>query len=206
MKITHKTPIMDAQNTFEHIQFPQSPQPRQSYSFSRRLIMSVLSSCLLLGALSACNQASSDKTVVALDINPHTTCDLDGMLLGDYPGPKGQIFYAGQEKPVFFCDTVELFHTVLAPEQIKAIQQIYVQDMAKADWENPSSHWIDAKTGFYVLGSKRHGSMGPTVASFSKEADAQQFIKEWGGKLYRFADMKIDMVDLSGGALHDTRM
>jgi nitrous oxide reductase accessory protein NosL len=27
-----------------------------------------------------------------------------------------------------------------------------------------------------------------------------------GGKVLRFGDIKADMVDLSGGALHDTRM
>ena len=34
-------------------------------------------------------------------------------------------------------------------------------------------NWIDAKKAVYVFGSKRLGSMGPTAASFSSEADAQ---------------------------------
>ena len=29
-----------------------------------------------------------------------------------------------------------------------------------------------------VLGSKRHGSMGPTVASFVQESDAQKFVAQ----------------------------
>ncbi len=48
--------------------------------------------------------------------------------------------------------------------------------------------------------------MGPTIASFSQEADATKFAAEYGGKVLRFADITPDMVDLSGGALHDTRM
>ena len=48
--------------------------------------------------------------------------------------------------------------------------------------------------------------MGPTIASFAQEADATKFAGEHGGKVLRFGDIKLDMVDLSGGALHDTRM
>jgi copper chaperone NosL len=33
-----------------------------------------------------------------------------------------------------------------------------------------------------------------------------KFATEYGGKVLRFTDIKADMVDLSGGALHDTRM
>ena len=168
----------------------------------RSFLISTLASAALLG----CGQTTSKKSIAPLEIDPHTTCDLDGMLLADYPGPKAQIFYAGQDTPTFFCDTVEMFHTVLAPEQIKSISAIYVQDMGKADWEQPRGNWFDAKAGFYVFGSKKHGSMGPTIASFSQEADAKKFVGDWGGKLLRYAEIKPDMVDLSGGALHDSRM
>ena len=89
---------------------------------------------------------------------------------------------------------------------MRAIKAVYVQDMGKADWEHPQGHWIDAKTAFYIMGSKRKGSMGPTIASFAQEADATKFAAEQGGKLLRFGEIKPDMVDLSGGALHDTRM
>ncbi|HBO80661.1 MAG TPA: nitrous oxide reductase accessory protein NosL, partial [Cupriavidus sp.] len=64
----------------------------------------------------------------------------------------------------------------------------------------------DARTGFYVQGSKRHGSMGPTLASFQQEADARTFVEQYGGKMLRFAEVTPEMVDLSGGALHDKRM
>lgn len=84
------------------------------------------------------------------------------MLLADYPGPEAQIFYAGQAAPLFFCDTVELVNTLLRPEQVRKMVAVYVQDMGQADWERPRGDWIDAQTALYVLGSKRHGSMGPT--------------------------------------------
>ena len=56
------------------------------------------------------------------------------------------------------------------------------------------------------MGGKRHGSMGPTIGSFAQEADAKKFAAEYGGKVLRFAEITPAMVDLSGGALHDTRM
>lgn len=172
----------------------------------RSFILSAIASSLFASSISGCSPSNAVKTLTPVEIDTHTTCDLDGMLLSDYSGPKAQIFYTGHDSPTFFCDTVELFHTLLAPEQVKAIAAVYVQDMGKADWEQPRANWFDAKTGFYVLGSKRHGSMGPTIASFAQEVDAKKFASEWGGKLLRYAEIKADMVDLSGGALHDTRM
>lgn len=157
-------------------------------------------------ALAGCDQSRAPKPLAPAEIDAHTTCELDGMLLADYPGPKAQIRYTGQDTPVFFCDTVEMFHTLLLPEQVKAIQAVYVQDMGQADWDQPRGHWMDAKIGIYVLGSKRHGSMGPTIAAFAQEADAQAFAKQWGGKVLRYAEVTPAMVDLSGGALHDSRM
>ena len=157
-------------------------------------------------ALVGCSRTETTASLAPVEIDRATSCELDGMLLADYPGPKAQVHYAGQDKPAFFCDTVELFNTLLAGEQVRAVQAAYVQDMGRADWNAPEGHWIDAKTAFYVLGSKRHGSMGPTIASFAQEADATKFTTEYGGKLLRFADITVDMVDLKGGALHDTRM
>ena len=92
---------------------------------------------------------------------------------------------------------VELFNTLLAGEQVRAVRAVYVRDMGKADWEHPVGHWIDGKTAFYVLGSRRQGSMGPTIGSFAQEADATKFAAEYGGKVLRFTDIKADMVDLT---------
>lgn len=156
-------------------------------------------------ALYACGDRA-ETPVVAVEIDSATTCDLDGMLLADYPGPKAQIYFKGEAKPAFYCDTVEMFNTLLKPEQVKPIRAVLVQDMGKADWEQPRGHWFDARFGIYVLGSKRRGSMGPTIASFSQVADAQAFATKNGGKVLRFSEITRDMVDLSGGAMHDTKM
>ena len=159
----------------------------------------------LAGILSACGR-QDEAPPAPSEIVAGLSCDLDGMLLADYPGPKGQILYVGETRPHWFCDTVELFNALLKPEQQRAVRIAYTQDMAQADWEIPRGHWFDVRQGFYVLGSKRQGSMGPTIASFKEQAAAQAFAQAFGGKVLAFAALKPDMVDLSGGAQQDSRM
>lgn len=161
-----------------------------------------------VGLLAACGSGdgSGRPSVGAAEINQGTSCALDGMLLADYPGPKAQIHYDGVAQPDWFCDTVEMFSIHLRPEQAQRVVALYVQDMGKADWEQPRGHWIDARTAIYVHGSSRRGSMGPTIASFAAEVDARAFAETYGGKVLRFADVTPEMVTLDGGALHDQRM
>ena len=153
------------------------------------------------GALGGCSKREP-VAVSPIEITRGTTDSLDGMTLMDYPGPKGQIQY-DQGKPDFFCDTIAMFSIYLKPEQQKHVRAIFVQDMAKTDWNNPTGHWIDAKTAFYVAGSKARGAMGPTLASFASESDASAFAAKEGGKVYRFEQITPDMVILDGGVLKD---
>lgn len=158
-------------------------------------------------SLGGCGKTGGDAAAAApVDFGESTVCSLDGMVLADYPGPKGQIRFAGTADPVYFCDTVELLAELLQPEQVRKVDAVYVQDMGKADWERPRGQWIDARTALYVVGGRRHGSMGPTIASFALEADARKFVGEHGGRLHRFAEITPAMVDLGGGAKTDSRM
>jgi copper chaperone NosL len=169
----------------------------------------LLCGCAATAALALAGCARKDAAADAgkpQEIAAQSSCSLDGMLLADYPGPKGQVIYKGDSQVNWFCDSVELLNTLLKPEQVRPLLAAHVQDMAKADWDKPVGHWIDARQAFYVLGSKRHGSMGPTAASFADAAAAQAFVGQWGGRVLRYAEIKPEMVDLSGGALHDSRM
>lgn len=172
--------------------------------FSRRRFMLAGAAT---GLLVACGQSTDGSgALVAVELDRSTSCALDGMLLADYPGPKGQIHYANRSQPDFFCDTLEMFHIHLNPEVVQPVRALFVQDMGKADWEEPRGHWIDAKTAWFVHGSSRRGSMGPTIGSFALEADARRFAEEFGGNILRFDEITPDMVVLDGGALHDSRM
>lgn len=161
---------------------------------------------LLLVFVTALTSCSKPTALVGpQEITAGTSCSLDGMTLADFPGPKGQIHYASGN-PDFFCDTVEMFAIYLQPEQKKSITGIYTQDMGKANWEKPQGNWIDAKKAFYVLGSKKTGSMGPTLAAFSRQQDADKFATEFGGKTLPFDKVTPDMVDLTGGVVQDEHM
>lgn len=153
--------------------------------------------------LASCNKPTTPEA--PQEITAGTACSLDGMILSEFPGPKAQIHYATGE-PDFFCDTLEMFSIYLQPEQKKHITGIYTQDMGKTDWEKPQSNWIDARQAYYVLGSMKTGSMGPTLATFARQPDAENFAKKFGGKVLRFEQVTPDMVDLTGGVVHDERM
>lgn len=162
---------------------------------------------VMIPGLNGCG--GSDGTappVAALEIVQGTSCALDGMLLADYPGPKAQIHYAGREEPDWFCDTMEMFNIYHSPEQIRAVRAMYVQDMGEADWARPVGQWIDARAAFYVVGSRLHGSMGPTIASFLQRLDAEAFAAEYGGSTHTFDEITPEMARLDGGALHDSLM
>lgn len=176
-----------------------TPNPRATVTaFTLAL---ALTGAAVLGGCSKNEPASLQP----IEISRDTSCSLDGMTLMDYPGSKAQMQYDHGE-PDFFCDTVEMFSIYLKPEQQQRVRAVFVQDMAQADWNNPVGHWIDAKTAFYVAGSKRLGSMGPTLASFASEADASKFAVKEGGKVYRFQQITPDMVVLDGGVLKDQKM
>lgn len=162
-------------------------------------------SLLLVCLLSACSKPA-DVPLAPSEVTKATACSLDGMVLADYPGPKAQIHYEGQALPDFFCDTTEMLSMYLRPEQARKVKGIFVQDMGKTDWNSPQGAWISAQDAYFVFGSKKHGSMGPTAASFGSEADANKFAAEHGGKVLAFAQVTADMVRLDGGALHDHRM
>lgn len=168
------------------------------------LLLAALASALLTACGPSGNAGS--KALVAVEIDANTSCALDGMLLADYPGPKAQIHYGDRPEPDFFCDTVEMFGLYFKPEQVRPVKGMFVQDMSKADWNQPRGAWIDAKTAWYVVGSRRHGSMGPTIASFAQQADAEKFAAEHGGKALYFDAITSDMAILDGGALHDSKM
>lgn len=150
-----------------------------------------------------CNQ--EEKAINATEIDRSTSCSLDGMILMDYPGPKAQIHYDKDEAD-FFCDTMEMFSIYLRPEQKKRVKALFTQDMGKTPWEQPTGNWIDAKSAYYVVDSKKLGAMGPTLAAFSSMEDAQAFVTRFGGKILRFDEVTLNMVSLDGGAQHDERM
>jgi copper chaperone NosL len=170
---------------------------------NQTILVRLLVSFALATPLSACNKPAS--FVAPQEITTGTFCSLDDMVLADFAGPKGQIHYATGE-PDYFCDTVEMFSIYLQPDQSKRITGIFTQDMGKADWEKPHGHWINAKLAYYVSGSKKTCSMGPTLAAFALQQDADKFAQTFGGKVLSFDQITPNMVDLTGGVVKDEQM
>ena len=145
--------------------------------------------------LAACGQAV--MAVAAQEPAADTACALDGMVLKDFPGSKAQIQYV-EGKPDYYCDLMELFAVLLAPENKRQVAGVFVQDIGKTDWANPRGHWIAAKDALYVVGSKKQGSMGPTFGAFSNAQDAAAFVQKEGGKVLPFNQITAAMLDTRG--------
>ena len=105
------------------------------------------------------------------DLTREEVCMIDGMILLDYPGPKGQLFFKNGEAQ-FFCDTKGLISTLYDPDYKVKIKRAYVQDFGGREWGSYSGRWIDVNKAFLVLDSNIFGAMGPTMATFRTRADA----------------------------------
>lgn len=155
---------------------------------------------LLFSLMAACgNNDTATKTpetpVAILDADE---CHLCGMAMKTFPGPKGEAYekmgFGGQQSEVRkFCSTRDLFSWYLQPENIDNTNTIYVHDMARSDWNKPDDeHMIDGRKAWYVNGSNQMGAMGPTLAAFSQQSDAEFFAKQYGGRILRFEDITMD--------------
>ncbi len=160
--------------------------------------MATLAAALLLAA---CSEAA--LTALAQEPTAATACALDGMVLQDFPGPKAQVHYT-EGKPDYYCDLMELFAALLAPEHKRKVAAVFVQDAGKTDWAKPAGHWIAAKEALFVVGSRKQGSMGPTFGAFSSAQAASAFVQKEGGSVVPFAQVTAAMLD-SGGAAGDAR-
>ena len=152
---------------------------------------------LILSSFAILTACSPKKTKLPppRKVTSTTTSKLCGMFLKQYPGPESQIIYRNG-KTYFFCDTVELFEYIhLKSVAVRVPLAMYVQNMAHNSWKHPDDNFINAKNAYYVIGSKRMGCMGPTFVSFSNENTAAKYIKKYGGKIYKFNEITVKMIN-----------
>lgn len=127
------------------------------------------------------------------------SCEVCGMTVVDYPGPKAQIHLKGEEAPHHFCSTRDFFAYLLEEDSPRAhrIEAMYVHDMGRTDWERPHAEegrWVPAREAFYVVGSDRRGAMGPTLAAFAEDQAAEAFAAEHGGTVKGFDGIDRELV------------
>lgn len=173
---------------------------------TKATIVVALISLTTLILLTGCNKAEQQVTAAPepVIIQNGEECDLCGMYINRFPGPKGQVFERGGIPAKRFCSTRDMFAYALQPEHKHRIEHIYVHDVATAAWDRQEdAQYIDAKTALFVTGHKLNGAMGPALASFSKRAEAEIFIKKNGGKILTFDEIDIETLSMmSHQAMH----
>lgn len=128
----------------------------------------------------------------AVDTHPDDACAVCGMYLDGSPGPRAEAWISGRSKPLMFDSTRDFFAYVLQPENQSALQELFVQDSARIDWQQPAHaavSFIDARAAVYVAWQPLPGSMGPTLAPFASRAAAEAFKAEHGGAVLGFAEI-----------------
>ncbi len=165
---------------------------------------------LLASLLSGCGQSAppGGRRTAPVAIESGDECHVCGMLIGQFPGPKGEIFVTGADQPLKYCSTRDMFSELLQPEMKAAVEKVYVHDMGATDWDHPSdAAFTDGRTAWYVAGHDLRGAMGPTLAAFAKRADAERFVAEHGGRLIRFEDVTLAMLATlqQGAGMEDHR-
>jgi len=162
-----------------------------------KLFIKSLSTLSLLLLVVGCNNKQAEQQMLkeAVAIESADECHLCGMLISNFPGPKGESVRKSSEQVNKFCSTRDMFAYYLQPENTRNVTQLFVHDMSKMPWEELNDgHFIDAKKAWYVTGSSKRGAMGQTLASFSLEEHALAFSKEFGGEVYRFEEITIELL------------
>lgn len=162
----------------------------------------VLFAGVLLLGLSACGEPEqAAQALKPMAFHSSDECHVCGMLIADFPGPKGQAVEKGGVKK--FCSTAEMLGWWLQPENQLLDAQLYVHDMGRSEWAAPDdAHLIDARTAYYVVGTQLKGAMGVVLASFAEEQAAQALAAAQGGRLLRFADIDQALLQQSAGMAH----
>lgn len=158
---------------------------------------------LLLALLGGCSEDELELvTPDAVEPNMTSTGRYCGMAILDHHGPKGQIFIEGASEPFWFSSARDAVAFTMLPDEPKRIAAIYVNDMARADWERPQpGTWIDARSATYVIGSSRLGGMGAAeTVPFGDAEAAWQFVSKFGGEVVAFGEIPREAVLGSGSA------
>ncbi|MGQ7248614.1 nitrous oxide reductase accessory protein NosL [Halomonas sp. V046] len=153
-----------------------------------------LASLALAAALLAGCDASSSPAALAgpEPITDADICHVCGMLVANQPGPKGEVYLNHDQQARKFCSTLEMFIFLRQPDNAAQLSHAWVHDMGHTDWDHPANDaFTRARDAWYVVGHRRRGSMGHTLASFATRADAETFQRTYAGDLKRFDDIQL---------------
>ena len=148
----------------------------------------LLATVLAFGLGGCGEKEETRQTLEPVAFHASDECHVCGMVIADFPGPKGQAVAKNGVKK--FCSTAEMLGWWLQPENRHLDAKLYVHDMGRSVWEHPDDeHLIDATGAYYVIGTSLKGAMGASLASFASEQQAQQLAAKHGGRVLRFAEI-----------------
>ena len=166
--------------------------------FKTRVIAALLVG-LLVTACDKVPESGFSESPVAF--HPNDECHVCGMVISEFPGPKGQVVERSGVKK--FCSTAEMLGWWLQPENHHDDAKLYVHDMGRSQWDSPNdTHLIDARRAFYVIGTGLKGAMGVVLASFADEAKAQKVAADSGGRVLRFEQIDLALLQQPAGMAH----
>ena len=166
--------------------------------FKTRLVAALLVG-LLVTACDKVQESSFSEAPVAF--HPNDECHVCGMVINQFPGPKGQVVERDGVKK--FCSTAEMLGWWLQPENRHDDAKLYVHDMGRSQWDAPDDkHLIDARTAYYVIGTGLKGAMGVVLASFADVATAQKVAADTGGRLLRFEQIDLALLQQPMPMMH----
>jgi copper chaperone NosL len=148
----------------------------------------------LLLLLVGCSEQDAKQKKENAATEQANSCHFCGAIISEFPGAKGELYSRTIDRINKFCSTRDLFLFMLQAENKHLIKEIYVHDMSKPLWDtSDDGDFTNARTAWFVIGSSKKDAMKQNLGSFSDKADAEVFINEFGGELYAFNEITMDL-------------
>lgn len=149
-----------------------------------------------------CKQSEPEVTGGPQLLTRQAVSVVDGMILLDYPGPKGQILKKNGSTD-YFCDLPEFINAIQDAERTHGHARAYVQAFDGREWGSYPDGWVEASRPVYVIGSDRMGAMGPTLVPFLDMDAAKAFTAKHGGRIVRLAELTPEVMAEHGRMARD---
>ena len=161
---------------------------------TRRSLLIGLGSLILLPVSGCHRQPEPSIELIPQPIADDAECQVCGMIVNRFPGPKGELLRPGRPMQVF-CSTRDLFAYLVQPDSRTADATIYVHDMGATDWFAPTTEALtEARQAHYVICQPLPGAMGPTLAPFRDLAAAEAFAARYRGRVLAFDQIDTPLI------------
>ena len=157
--------------------------PKRRWVCSAGAVVALL--LALLPALAGCFRSQEQSAPPPQALTRAAVSADDGMILLDYPGPKGQL-HRRDGTIEYYCDTRGLLELLRDPARSQGVVGAYVQAFDGRDWKSYTDGWVAVGEPYFVIDSDRLGAMGPTIVPFRERAAAEAFAAAHGGSIERY--------------------